>query len=173
MVAGKMWNNNRLPSLLFGIDYFLSIKVLQDPLNRPINSLRIMNITEAVTKNEACHTINHGTVETIFFLLLIFLFECIINRIHHRNSPDPSFCLWKWHRKFYNGLISDRKTEKDQTTLWFFPLKRCIALKFFTSLRYTLMCVVSSCCFLYWYSFFLVFSTFVLSCTVLHIRSVF
>lgn len=88
MMTGKMWNNNRLPSLLFGIDYFLSIIVLQDPLNRPINSLWIMNITEAVTKNEACHTINHGTVETIFFLHLIFLFECIVNRIHHRNSPD-------------------------------------------------------------------------------------
>ena len=95
VVAGKVWNNDRLPSLFFGIYHFFRIVILQNPFDCSVDCLRIMDITETVTENEARHTINYSTIKTIFFLHLVFLFESLINRIHHWNSPNTRFCLWK------------------------------------------------------------------------------
>ena len=61
VVAGKVWNNDRLPSLFFGIYHFFRIVILQNPFDCSVDCLRIMDITEKVTENEARHTII-GTV---------------------------------------------------------------------------------------------------------------
>lgn len=54
----------------------------------------------------------------------------------------------------------NRKPEKDSTMLWFLHQKRCTALKFFTSLRYTLMCVIIRCNISFHYSFPIQFNVF-------------
>ena len=68
---------------------------------------------------------------------------------------------------------NDRKPEKNQTTLWFCPSKKVYRIEVFNFITIHLdVCGKLLLLFLLIF-FFLVFSTFVLSCIVLHIRSVF
>ena len=58
-------------------------------------------------RNKSCHSVNHRSIETFFFLLAVFLLERFIYCVHHWNSADTRFCFREGYPKLtFCSIIS-------------------------------------------------------------------
>ena len=58
-----------------------------------------MKVSKSVAKNKACHSVNHRSIETFFFLLAVFLLERFIYCVHHWNGANTCFCFRERYSK--------------------------------------------------------------------------
>ena len=79
--------------LSFGLNDFFGIVTGNNPFDRPVDRLRIMDVPIFIAEDESGHSFNRGAVESSFLLKFILCVEGFIHLVEHRNDSNASFRL--------------------------------------------------------------------------------
>lgn len=79
--------------LPFGLNDFFGIVTGNNPLDRPVDRLRIMDVPVFIAEDESGHSINRGAVKSSFLLKIILCAKCLIHLVKHRYDSNTGFRL--------------------------------------------------------------------------------
>ena len=101
----KMRNQYRASALPFCLNNFFGIVGFVNSFDCTVDYAGFMDNSVFIAKDKPTHTINHLHIKTGFFLCFVFILKCLFYSLHHRNSTNPGFCLWRRNMKFTLSIL--------------------------------------------------------------------